>query len=126
MSFTTTGHNSWFDHLQATTYRNNVTISCYGPHSIARGGVPITNHNSYSLHKMSTTLATTCDCTVRWRPSIRATTHTLTLVPLIRPQPWIATCVPSILNHNSRNLIPSHNSWNALARCILKVSPKFL
>jgi len=87
------------------------------------GGVPNTNHNSYSRHTISISLATTYDCIIKWRPSVRATNHTLIPVPFTRPQPRIVTCLPSILSHNSRNVIPSYNSRNDSASLILKVIP---
>jgi len=54
-------------------------------------GVPTTNHSSYSRHKINISLATTYDCSIEWRPSVRATTRILTSVTLVNP------------THNSRN-----------------------
>ncbi|QCD90033.1 hypothetical protein DEO72_LG4g985 [Vigna unguiculata] len=36
----------------------------------------------YSRHKINTSLATTGDCSIEWRPSVQATTRTLTPVTL--------------------------------------------
>jgi len=90
--------------------------SCYGPHSATPGGIPNTNHNSYSRHKINTSLATTCDCSIEWRPSVQATTHTLTLVTHIIPShnSRNVQCSSSISSHNSRDVIPSYNSRDAI------------
>ena len=89
--------------------------SCYEPRSVTLGGLSNTNHNSYSQHKINTSLDTTCDCSIEWRPSVRALTRTLTLVPptILSHNSRNATRLPSILSHNSRNVISSHNSRKA-------------
>ena len=97
--------------------KTRARLSCYRPHSVTLGGVSNTNNNSQSRHKISISLATTYDCIIEWRPFVRATTRTLTLVPLTRLKPGIATCLPSITSHNSRN---------APVKSILKVPPKAL
>jgi len=121
---TTHGSTIYMSQLIETRAR----ISCYGPHSITPGGIPNTNNNLYSRYKIITSLATTYDFSIEWRPSVRATTHTLTLVPPTIPShnSKNATCLPFILSHNSINAILSHNSKNVLARSILKVPPKAL
>jgi len=56
--------------------------------------------------RLATPLATTYDCPIKWRPSIRVTTRTLTRVTNItRSQPEIAMCLSSIPSHNSRNVL---------------------
>ena len=103
-------------------------ISCYGLHSITSSEVPSTNYNLYSRQKISTSLVTTCDCLIKWKPSVRAITRTLTLVPptILNHNSRNVTCLPSILSRNSRNVILSHNSRNTLENSIIKVSPKAL
>jgi len=83
------------DALCCHTYKpqivEHVWETCYGPHSVTLGGVPNTNHSSYSRHKINTSPSTTYDCSIEWRPSIRATTRTLTPAILANP------------SYNSRN-----------------------
>jgi len=59
----------------ATTYKpqlvEHVRKTCYKPHSVMLGGVPNTNHNSYSQHKSNTSLATTCDAQSSEDPSYK-------------------------------------------------------
>ena len=129
--------------------KNTWGKSCYGPHSAKLGGVPNTNHNSYSWHKIITSLAITYDCLIEWRPFVRATTSTLTLVThtilsqnsrnipcpssilshnlkdvILSHNSKNATCLPSIPSHNSRDTITSHNSKNTPASLPLRYHPK--
>ena len=62
--------------------QNTCGKPCYEPHSVKPGGVSNTNHKMYSRHKINTSLATTGDCSIEWRPSVQATTRTLTPVTL--------------------------------------------
>jgi len=89
--------------------------SCYRSHSTTLGGVSNMNHSLYSRTKISTSLAITCDCSIEWRTSIRATTRTLTLVThTILSHNWRnVQCSSSILSHNSKDAILSHNLRNA-------------
>jgi len=86
--FTATSHNSWFHHLQATTRRYTCGLSSYELQFITQDGVPNMNHNLYSQHKISTILAITRNSLIKWRPSVRATTHTFTLVLTHHATTW--------------------------------------
>ncbi|QCD79255.1 hypothetical protein DEO72_LG1g2894 [Vigna unguiculata] len=99
-------------HIGPQLVETRERISCYRPRSATPGGVPNTNHNLYSQHKINTSLAITCECSIKWRPSVQATTHTLTTVSL------------TVLSHNSRDTILSHNSMNALVSPSLRYHPK--
>jgi len=141
--------------LYVTTYKpqlvEHVRESCYWPHFTTPGGVPNTNHSLYFWHKINTSMTTTYDCLIEWKPSVRATTRTLTplthtisshnsrnvqcsssilshnlrdVIP--RHNSRNAMCLSSIPSHNSRNVIPSHNSRNALAKSYIKILPKVL
>jgi len=47
-----TSHNSWFHLYKPQRVDTCSRLSCYEPSSITLGGVPNTNHNLYSQHKI--------------------------------------------------------------------------
>jgi len=92
----------------STSHNSHIThagLSCYEPPSITLGGVPNTNHNLYSQHKIRNITGH-----YPWLPnqveptytSHNSHTHT-SFSNIIRPQLGIATYLPSISSHNSRN-----------------------
>ncbi|QCD78850.1 F-type H+-transporting ATPase subunit c [Vigna unguiculata] len=62
----------------ATTYKPQLVEHMQEPHSVTPDGDPNANHGSYSRHKISTSQATTYDCSIKYRlaepPSLPSTT----------------------------------------------------